>query len=314
MPRPPQLWTRQELEADVAAATQIFVAARLQAMASEKQLYEKWIKTYSDPIADLLQATNNLTTITGDSLKDRGRLDAIRYTLSPIVSLDDLDTITDSCFKLWVKQTTNRGISPTDAQFKAAAAFLGARIDGARAPWLISGASPTSAEIDAFVRATASIRAMSKVQTERRMASSKAQEVATKAAIQAAGYTPDPKLPANLSNPANQMRPGTFAPNPRNIIATSSDVPVRLKDNHPTGQLFLAIEAKVSNSSINSRKRLNDVAAKSAVWDGSGGLHQSRTAAVIGGVYDIKRLEEAQNKGIFIFWEHRLQDLTAFLK
>lgn len=314
MPRPPQSWTRRELEIDAAAAKKLFVAARLKALTSERTLYENAIKTHSGPVADLLKATGNLTAITSDSLKNRAILDAIRYTLSPIISLDDLDTLTDSCFSQWVGQKTERGRRPTDTEFQAAAAFFTARIDASRAPWLISSNAATAAELEAFVRATASIRAMGQVATARRMESSKTQEVAIRAAAAAARYNGDSTLPNDLSDPIKQMQSGSFATSSRKLVRTNMDVAIRMKANHPTGLLFLAIEAKVSNSSLNSRKRLNDVAAKGARWDSSGKLHQFRTAAVIAGVFDIDRLEEAQNEGIFLFWEHRLQDLTAFLR
>lgn len=92
------------------------------------------------------------------------------------------------------------------------------------------------------------------------------------------------------------------------------DVPIRLRDDHPTGQLFLAIECKVSNSSVNSRKRLLEVNSKKETWDSSGLPHRFRTAALLAGVFDVGRLIEAQNAGIYIFWEHRLSDLTEFLR
>lgn len=314
MPRPPQLWTKAELVREEAKSRKLFVAERLAAMKSEKKAYEAAIKTHSAAVADLLKATNNLTAITGDSLKNRARLDVIRYTLSPIVSIADLDTITDSCFGNWVKQTTERGMKPTDAEFKAAARFLSARIDGARASWLISDSKPTRAEVEAFVRSTASLRAMGEVATQRRMERSKTQEAEVRKRAAAAGYKVDPSIPGVLTDPLKQMKPGSFAPQSRDLAATRMDIPIRMRAGHRTGLLFLAIEAKVSNSSVNSRKRLNDVAAKAGRWDASGTLHHFRTAAVIAGVFDINRLIEAQNEGILIFWEHRLSDLTAFLR
>ena len=91
------------------------------------------------------------------------------------------------------------------------------------------------------------------------------------------------------------------------------DVPIRLRDRHPTGQLFLAVECKVSNSTLNSRKRLLEVNSKKETWDTSGLPHRFRTAALVAGVFDVNRLVETQNGGVFIFWEHRLSDLTEFL-
>jgi hypothetical protein len=92
------------------------------------------------------------------------------------------------------------------------------------------------------------------------------------------------------------------------------DVPIRLKANHATGQVFIAVECKVSNSSLNSRKRLLEIRSKRETWDSSGLPHRFRTAAVLTGVFDVGRLIETQDTGVLIFWEHRLQDLTEFLQ
>ena len=49
-------------------------------------------------------------------------------------------------------------------------------------------------------------------------------------------------------------------------------------------------------------------------WDASGALYRFRTGAVLAGVFDLRRLEEAQEAGVFLFWQHRLDDLTDFLR
>ena len=120
--------------------------------------------------------------------------------------------------------------------------------------------------------------------------------------------------PATLTDPIKEMKAGSYATASRRLAATNMDIPVRLKDGHGTGLLFLALEAKVSNSALNSRKRLLEVGRKRERWDASGKLYRFRTGAVIAGVYDVRRLVEAQDAGVFLFWEHRLSDLTTFLR
>ena len=88
-------------------------------------------------------------------------------------------------------------------------------------------------------------RAMSEVATARRMVRSKAQEDNARTAVQAAHYKPDDSLPSDLSSPITQMQPASFATAPRKIVRTNMDIPVRVRDHHPTGLQFLAIEAKV---------------------------------------------------------------------
>lgn len=148
--------------------------------------------------------------------------------------------------------------------------------------------------------------------TTRRGERSQRQEDLTRTAAKAAGYNPVTP-PGTLADPVTEMRPGTYSEKSRRLLGTNMDVPIRLERNHATGQLFLAIECKVSNSSLNSRKRLLEINSKRETWDSSGVAHRFRTAAVLAGVYDAARLVEAQNAGVLIFWEHRLQDLTAFL-
>jgi hypothetical protein len=119
--------------------------------------------------------------------------------------------------------------------------------------------------------------------------------------------------PSDLTNPTVQMDPATYANTARKLARTSMDVPIRMRDGSATGLEFLAIECKVSNSSLNSRKRLIEVTRKREVWDSSGAAYRFRTAAVLSGVFTVSRLIETQRTGVLLFWGHRLEDLTAYL-
>jgi hypothetical protein len=313
MPRPPQSWTESELRRDADAARQRFVSDRLAALRRERAAYESGIGTHAKAVLALLARTNDLRKIDAEALKQRDVLDIARYVVVPPISLDDLDTLTDSTFGRWVGQSTDRGTRPTDPAFRTAAKILKERLDQQRAPWFKSRRRATPTEREAFARATASIRAMGEIQTARRMESSARQEEAARAAAKKAGYkavTP----PATLADPIKEMPAGSYATASRRLAETNMDIPVRLKARHGTGLLFLALEAKVSNSALNSRKRLLEVLRKRERWDASGKLYRFRTGAVVAGVYDVRRLMEAQDAGVFLFWEHRLTDLTAFLR
>jgi hypothetical protein len=228
--------------------------------------------------------------------------------------VDDLDTITDSCFGAWVGQTTERGRKPIDSAFREAARFFVEAIDRTRAVWLDAGRAPTAEERAAFVRTTAALKAMGAVSTARRMEGSKRQEDAARGAAERADYTPLDDLPGTLTDPINEMPAGSFATASRRLADTNMDLPVRLRNAHRTGLVFLALEAKVSNSSLNSRKRLLEVTRKRERWDASGSLYRFRTGAVLAGVFDVRRLLEVQEAGVLLFWEHRLEDLTDFLR
>jgi hypothetical protein len=313
MPRPPRSWTLEELKRDAAKARRHFVEDRRAALSREQALYSDWLERYQSLLCDLLVTSHDLRRLTGAVLEKREFLDFARYLAVPPISLDDLDTLTDSCFKDWVKQKTERGVRPKPRDFTAAAALISERLDTERAKWLAEKREPTPEEREAFTIGVASIPATSKLTTKRRGERSGGQEELTRKAITAAGYA-GVKLPGTLANPVEEMSPGTFSLKSRKLAGTNMDVPVRLEDEHPTGQLFLAIECKVSNSSVNSRKRLLEVNGKRRKWDSAGLPHKFRTAAVLAGVFDVTRLIEVQDDGVLIFWEHRLEDLTAFLE
>lgn len=83
---------------------------------------------------------------------------------------------------------------------------------------------------------------------------------------------------------------------------------VRLYDDR-----CLAIECKVSNSAVNSVKRLNnDAVAKAAQWITDFGK-QVVPSAVLSGVFKKHNLEEAQAAKLAIFWAHNLAPLGEFI-
>ncbi len=312
VPRPPGSWTNDELRHDAAEARRRFVAERRAALAHEQRVYKSLVNEYAATTRELLDASQDLRGLTGAVLSNREFLSLARYLAVPTISIDDLDTLTDSCFGLWVEQKTDRGIRPTDNEFTAAARIISERLDEDRAPWLGSGATPTGSERETFIYGMAAIRAASRLVTNRRSDRSKQQEAAARQAVASAGYRAI-KLPGTLRDPVAEMSPGSYSEKSRKLAGTNMDVPIRLRDRHPTGQLFLAVECKVSNSTLNSRKRLLEVNSKKETWDTSGLPHRFRTAALVAGVFDVNRLVETQNGGVFIFWEHRLSDLTEFL-
>ena len=312
VPRPPGSWSDQELSRDAAEARKRFVKERRSALKDEQKAYVGWLDAYASTVRGLLQASNDLRDLTGEVLERRDFLDLARYLAVPPISIDDLDTLTDSCFGLWVDQTTDRGARPSKGEFAAAAHIIAARLDQRRARWLAGNRTPKKTERETYATGAASIPAMNRLATTRRSERSRTQEDLTRVAISSAGYE-EVKPPGTLHNPVKDMKPGTYSGKSRRLSGTNMDVPVRLKADHSTGQLFLAIECKVSNSSLNSRKRLLEVNSKRETWDSSGLPHRFRTAAVLAGVFDVARLIEAQNAGVLIFWEHRLDDLTTFL-
>ena len=77
----------------------------------------------------------------------------------------------------------------------------------------------------------------------------------------------------------------------------------------------MPIECKVSNSAVNSFKRIDhEAAGKARSWIHDFGKRQTVPTAVISGVFNPANLETAQAEGLAVIWSHRLEDLTEFIK
>lgn len=150
------------------------------------------------------------------------------------------------------------GVRPSDQAFRAAAKIISERLDRERAPWLKSKRAATAVERDVFARATASIRAMGAIQTARRMESSARQEKSAREAARKAGYKAVIP-PATLTDPIEEMPPGSYATVSRRLAETNMDIPVRLPDGHGTGLVFLAL----GSESLQLGAELPEAAARS---------------------------------------------------
>ena len=77
----------------------------------------------------------------------------------------------------------------------------------------------------------------------------------------------------------------------------------------------LARECKVSNSEVNSFKRVNHEArGKAHGWFRDFGERQVAPGALLSGVFNPDKLAIAQGEGLAQFWRHRLNDLRVFIE
>lgn len=77
----------------------------------------------------------------------------------------------------------------------------------------------------------------------------------------------------------------------------------------------MPIECKVSNSALNSIKRVNnDAAVKAETWIKDFGTRNIVPAAALSGVYKLRHLADAQQRGLTIFWTHDLQWLVSWIE
>jgi hypothetical protein len=151
-------------------------------------------------------------------------------------------------------------------------------IDPYRFPWVRRGAAPTPEQLAAALTASAVLLAAQRIATERRNEGKDAQ--------------------------ASQFCAECL------LGERKADVVLRLHDTR-----LMAIECKVSNSATNSVKRLNnDAAAKAEYWLKVFGTSQVVPAAMLAGVFKVRNLEQAQQRGLALFWSHDLVRLSAFVE
>lgn len=253
----------------------------------------------------LLGETGDLRTLKkgGSALDDRrDLLDAARYCTSPVISADTMKIVGE-----------REGTEGTILLF----------LDSERFPWVGDRRNAKPAERRRAVTMTAKLWADQRAKTADRTSYSKAQEKRTSEALEAAGLThvsrkairdrlkelgDDPGEGLTASNWGDALYRGEFTDEIK-LAGNKCDVPARLADGR-----LLPIECKVSNSEVNSTKRLiRETLGKHNDWRSTFG-RELATGAVLAGVFSMLNLRQAQKQGMLLFFEHRLNALTAFVK
>lgn len=297
---PPQ-WSDAEFAADAEAAIDYFRRTRL---LEPLELYLDYFDQYRGTAEEVVEATVDLTelrALAAELFSDTDNLTIVRYLAGPPISEDDLKVIseTDSLARGRIKK------DPSIAERVADTVLLG--LDRRRFPWLNEGREPTDAERESAVVGTAALVANQKLQTWRRNQAKKEQEGAVADALEQNGFT---RVPARtVSNYGDLPNPGKFCLESK-FGRRKADLIVRLWDGRT-----MAIECKVSNSSTNSVKRLNnDVAAKAESWIREFGTSNVVPVAMLSGVFKVHNLRDAQSSGLTIFWAHRLNALIEYVE
>ena len=178
-------------------------------------------------------------------------------------------------------------------------------IDPVRFPWVYEDRGPTDVEREVAVTSTTLMWAAQHLGTTRRGEVSRRQEDLTAEALRQAGLALDPSR--SVVHFMDDMARGTYS-RERSLSGAKCDIPIRLRDGR-----LLALECKVSNGPKNGWKRVNrEVGGKAEKWRSQFGS-QVLTGVVLAGSFDLACLTSAQAAGVFIFWEHELEDLTSFV-
>lgn len=298
-PRP--VWTAEQLDSDRLVAIEAFKAARLE------EPLEDYLEAFDARQADveeLMEMTVDLTVLDDEkALEIVSRpelLRAFRYVAGPPISADDLTVLADATSLSRRQLKASRGLR------ERLVAIVRQGLDRRRFAWVSDDREATEAERTAAIVASSALMAASEAQTLRRGSAKDQQEDLVKSVLRDAGY---------VQVPTREIRTLAVAPAEGEFCGESvlgsrrADVVVRMIDGR-----LLPIECKVSNSSINSVKRLNnDAAAKAEVWLRDFGTLQIVPAAVLSGVYNLSNLEDAQARGLTLFWAHDLAALIRWL-
>ncbi len=251
-------------------------------------------------VSDLLDATRDLVDVNSPAIAGRNdpRCEAARYHAGPPLSDDDLITVARAP-QLWESD-----------RFEAFVTVIQETTDPLRFPWLFVEPKrvPTAEERDLAVKWTAGLVAARRASTLRRSEPSRRQERQVDNAL----ATASPKFSKIKARPVTSMRdlrPGAYSGQSK-VAGTRADLAIALLD----GQRLLALECKVSNSEVNSYKRLNhEVGNKRRAWQQAFG-DPCLTGAVLAGSFSVETLVAAQEAGIYLFWEHDLNSLVEFVK
>jgi hypothetical protein len=297
----PPVWTSEQLEADRVKAITIF---RDERMKEPLEDYLEAFDEYQGHIEELLETTVDLTqldTAALEVLTDDHLLEAFRYLAAPPISEDDLQILAEA--PSVAKGTLRK--KPDDV--RRLIDVVRVVLDRRRFAWILEGREPTESERNAAIMASAALMAASRAQTNRRSFGKKQQEDLVKQTLK--NLHLNQAAPRNIPTLDKAPALGEFCGECK-LGPRKADIILRLWDHR-----VMPIECKVSNSALNSLKRLNnDAAAKAEVWKRDFGWRQVVPVAVLAGVYKLSNLIDAQERGLTLIWSHGLDQLTSWIE
>lgn len=298
----PARWSTEELIKDATTSAAEFRADRLAVTGAWESHYKQARKKFDL----LLKNLNDLNpgAITDNNLADAyglGLGDAIRYLAGPPISDDDLKVIAE------VDSLAPGVLKKNPVLLRKAFGVIERVIDPFRFPWVKSGKKPTKQQRDAALLASSVLLAAQSIATERRNDGKEIQEAKVKDYLRGLGFKEVP--PATINTLVKGPQANEFCAECL-LGERKADVVVRLHDTR-----LMPIECKVSNSATNSVKRLNnDAAVKAEYWLKMFGTSQVVPTAALSGVFNVLNLEQAQERGLALYWAHDLDKLGTFIQ
>ena len=301
MSKAPPRWTATQLAADAEKSAAAFRRERL----APTEAWKEHFTRSNERFAALFKELGELAPgkISDAALASAYKLnlgEALRYLSGPPISDDDLKVLADV-------PTLAPGVLVRDrAKLRQVFSIIEKTIDPYRFPWVTQRRAPTKNEKSAALLASSILLAAQRISTARRGLGKSTQEALVKEYLTSLKY-----------KEVQPMKVATIVEGPRGLEfcgeaivgKDKADVVVRLNDNR-----LMLIECKVSNSAVNSVKRINrEAVGKAVYWLNEFGKGQVIPAAVISGVFSINNLLQAQEEGLTIFWSHDLKKFGSFL-
>jgi hypothetical protein len=291
----PPTWTPAEFAFSVERAIGIF---REQRLSEARDDYASHFDEARSAVEDLLELTTdlgNLRQVGGKTIVEGGCLEAVRYLAAPPVSTDDLETLSGVRESQFVRPD----------KWPIVVETIKAYIDSRRFPWLVDNQEPTEAERHAAIMSTAAQIAARRILTARANEAKTAQESLVKEALREAGFEEVRAREIKYSGAFPKV--GEYCGESK-VGTKKADIVVGLRDTR-----ILAIECKVSNSKVNSTKRIGEAAAKAKDWIEDFGRIVIVPCAVIAGVYNPQNLTTAQSRGLTIWWSHDIAAMISWI-
>ena len=299
----PKTYSDSELEALSRRMVAEFVRNRHDAEARLAERYHLAFAEAKASAVEVFEKTGDLKNLftAGQELLAGGYLQTLRNMSRPTVSEDD--------FKKLSSTGTASARKFEDSELSAVALnYLGRNLNQDLFPWLKGSAEPTDFEREAAVVAVAALVADQKTKTAMRGISSKQQELAVRQKlIDGCGMVVvdgDKSFDYLKDGP----KPGQVFARETKVAGTKADIVLGLFDGR-----IMCLECKVSNTEVNSYKRLNHEAVdKIKKWSAAFGM-QCVSGVVLQGCFKAENLAAAQREDAYLFWSSELSALVDFV-
>lgn len=257
----------------------------------------------SKGVEKVFDGTDDLNRLVeeGKALLVEGYLYVLRNMLRPTVSQDDFASLTGAG-----KSSPKK--FEDDALSSGALSFLSRNLNADLFPWVEGRRRPADTEKHAATVAVAALIAEQKTKTFMRGGASKKQEeIVKQTLVERCGLNKVEGV-KSFELLSDGPKAGQLFSKETEVAGTKADVVIGLHDGR-----IMCLECKVSNSEVNSYKRLNHEAVdKVKKWNEAFGK-QCVSGAVLQGCFKASNMTSAQENGAYLFWSADLEPLAEFV-